>query len=300
MNRSYRYFLMVSQVGSIKKASERLHVTQPTLTTAIKKLEAEVGVPLLIRRSKGVELTDYGKLFAQYVEEQQDKHVDLLHKLQDMQQRELGKLKLGVGEAWWELFVRGAIEQYQHSYPESSLYIEFGNNLSLMQHLIQGDIDLFVGHEVIGLHDRHPVTFKPLFQDLETYYVSGQHPLSKQSKLSLDLQSGVTQYPILKVTPSHSRYSPLLSDALSNFDNGTENTISYEVDSLPASIDILNMTNAIMPYTSKMESWMQERGVIALKPENEKVGNVGIYHKRSLSDPKVELLIDLIEQIQRD
>ncbi len=297
---------MVARVGSIKQASERLHVTQPTLTTAIKKLESEVGVPLLIRRSKGVELTDYGKLFLAYVEEQQDKHVDILHRLQDMQQREMGKLKLGVGEAWWELFVKEAIQDFNHQYPKSSLYIEFGNNLSLMQHLIQGDIDLFIGHEVIGLQERFPVTFKPLFQDIEAYYVRADHPLVKSKALHFEWDEESYNFPVLEVTPTHSRYTSLLNDALSSFDSSQDssggknkrgNGMTYEVDSLLASIDMLKMSDAIMPYTGKVAEWLEGFGLVALHPKENKVGNVGIYHKRSLSDMKTEALISSINEI---
>ncbi len=295
LNRSYRYFLMVARMGSIKNASERLHLTQPTLTTAIKNLEEKIGVPLLIRRSKGVELTEYGRIFQKYVEEQQSKHVDLLHRLQDMQQREMGKLKLGVGEAWWEIFVRDAIKEYQAKYPASSLYMEFGNNLSLMQHLVQGDIDLFVGHEIQGLKERFQVTFLPLLQDLEAYYVAENHPLLG----NLEDVSQLSAFPVIKVTPGHARYSSVVTDSINYFDNDSSraegNKVIYELDSLLAGIDMLKMTDAVMPYTNKVALWMEQRGGKLLHVDSNKVGNVGIYFKRSFEDEKAHYLMDMMQ-----
>lgn len=158
MNKLYRYFLMVAHTGSIKGAAEKLNISQPSLTAAIKKLESDIGVAIFVRKSKGVELTEYGLLFREFAQEQQEKHLSLMHRFTDMQQRQLGKLKLGTGEAWWEQFVCGAVAEYKKKESTGSLHLEFGNNLSLMHHLVQGDIDLFVGHEIYGLHERCKVT----------------------------------------------------------------------------------------------------------------------------------------------
>ncbi len=117
MDKSLRYFLMVAIENNIKQAAEKLHISQPSLTTAIKKLEHELGVELFIRRSKGVELSAYGKLFREYVQEQQEKQQQLLHQFTDMQERHQGKLKLGTGEAWWELFVRDTVCLYTKKHP---------------------------------------------------------------------------------------------------------------------------------------------------------------------------------------
>ncbi|HHP0494660.1 TPA: LysR family transcriptional regulator [Vibrio harveyi] len=298
MNRVNRYFLTVARTGNIKKASELLHVTQPTLTTAIKKLESDMSVSLLIRRSKGVELTEYGQVFLRYVEEQQEKHLDLMHKIQDMHQREHGKLKIGVGEAWWELFVRHGITKYQEAHPHSSLYIEFGNNLSLMQHLIQGDIDLFIGHEIGGLKDLMPVVFRPLFQDQESFFVHRDHPLLNDKMFLESPSEAMSAYPLIRVTPGHSRYSSVLNNAFEYdqiFNQSNETApVVYEVGSLLASLDLLETTNAIMPYSDKMNGWMEKNGVKCLHTDTSKIGNVGIYHKRQLDNDKAQFLINEI------
>lgn len=150
MNRTYRYFLMVARECNIKQAAEKLNISQPSLTTAIKKLESDMGVALFHRRSKGVELTEYGRLFRNYVEEQQEKHSQLIHQMMDMQQRHSGKLKVGTGEAWWELFVREAIARYQQQVPNCSLHLEFGNNLSLMHHLVRGRLISLLAMKCMG------------------------------------------------------------------------------------------------------------------------------------------------------
>jgi LysR family hca operon transcriptional activator len=62
--RHLRYFIAVAEEGSLTVAAEkRLFTAQPSLSRQIRDLESEVGVPLLIRGPRGVELTDAGRVF---------------------------------------------------------------------------------------------------------------------------------------------------------------------------------------------------------------------------------------------
>jgi LysR family transcriptional regulator, hca operon transcriptional activator len=61
--RHLRYFVVVAEEGSLTLAAKRLHTVQPSLSRQIRDLEDEVGVPLLIRNARGVELTPAGRVF---------------------------------------------------------------------------------------------------------------------------------------------------------------------------------------------------------------------------------------------
>src|SRR6202040_3309516 len=62
--RHLRYFIAVTETGSLTEAAERrLHTSQPALSRQIRDLEYEVGVELLSRGARGVELTVAGKVF---------------------------------------------------------------------------------------------------------------------------------------------------------------------------------------------------------------------------------------------
>ncbi len=60
-----RYFVELWQTRSFTKAAERCHVTQPTLSHQIRKLEDELGQPLWQRRTKGLQPTEFGRSFLQ-------------------------------------------------------------------------------------------------------------------------------------------------------------------------------------------------------------------------------------------
>ena len=58
-----RYVITIAEKGSMNKASETLFVSQPTLTSAIRELEMEIGITIFIRTSRGVFLTAEGEEF---------------------------------------------------------------------------------------------------------------------------------------------------------------------------------------------------------------------------------------------
>ena len=60
--RTMRYFLAVAREENMTRAAEQLHVTQPTLSKALKSLEEELGKKLFVRRSFSIRLTEEGML----------------------------------------------------------------------------------------------------------------------------------------------------------------------------------------------------------------------------------------------
>lgn len=67
--RVLRYFLTVAQTGNITEAAKKLHITQPTLSRQLQKLEQDLNQTLLDRKQKGhLVLTDAGNLLARKAE----------------------------------------------------------------------------------------------------------------------------------------------------------------------------------------------------------------------------------------
>ncbi len=74
------YVITISEKGSLNKAAESLFVTQPSLTSAVRELEKELGITIFNRGGKGVTLTNDGAEFIQYARQVVTQYDRLLEK----------------------------------------------------------------------------------------------------------------------------------------------------------------------------------------------------------------------------
>jgi len=290
------YFIAVVEAGGIKAAALQLGISQPSLTAQIQKLEQRFACPLLVRHPRGVSMTAAGELYYQHATAQHAARQRLHAQLHALQAREAGQIKLGTGEAWWPLFVKPAVLDYQAE-RQCAVHIEFGNRLALMASLLSGDVDVFIGHEIDDLVASQQVRFMPLFQDAESYYVANNHPLLADISASIDPQR-LSDWPLMRVTPDHARHAHLLANPISPTTH--VNQVVFDVDALSPGIDLLHDTQAVMPYTSRAQMYLASQGVSVLGVHPSKRGNVGLYTLRNERNEKVDALIQrLFEAAQQ-
>ena len=72
------YVITISEAGSLNKAAERLYVAQPSLTSAIRELEKEIGITIFNRTGRGVTLTAEGMAFLPYARQVYGQYLNLL------------------------------------------------------------------------------------------------------------------------------------------------------------------------------------------------------------------------------
>ncbi|OOE48915.1 LysR family transcriptional regulator [Salinivibrio kushneri] len=281
------YFIAVVEAGGIKAAALQLGISQPSLTAQIQKLEQRFACPLLVRHPRGVSMTAAGELYYQHATALHAERQRLYAQIHALQAREAGQIKLGTGEAWWPLFVKLAVLEYQAD-RQCAVHIEFGNRLALMASLLSGDVDVFIGHEIDDLVASQQVRFMPLFQDAESYYVADNHPLLTDTSASIDPQR-LSDWPLMRVTPDHARHAHLLANPISPTTH--VNQVVFDVDALSPGIDLLHDTQAVMPYTSRAQMYLASQGVSVLGAHPSKRGNVGLYTLRNERNEKVDALI---------
>ncbi len=142
--RVLRYFLEVAREGSVTRAAERLHISQPTLSKQLKDLEGELGKRLFVRGSHDVKLTDEGQLLRRRAE-------DIL----SMADKTVEEFKsLGVftgGDVWVGCAESDGIKHLARCYmsllaryPGLRLHLQSGNSADVTGQLDRGLLDFAV------------------------------------------------------------------------------------------------------------------------------------------------------------
>ena len=94
--RQLEYFQMASRLRNITRAAQRLRVSQPNITVAIKKLESELGVQLFDRSQKQLTLTPEGRVFLRRIEIALRNIEDAVLEVNDYKQLQKGTIKIGI------------------------------------------------------------------------------------------------------------------------------------------------------------------------------------------------------------
>ena len=139
--RVLRYFLAVAREGNITRAAEALHLSQPALSKQIIELEEELGQQLLIRGSRKVTLTEYGKILEQRARE----ILDIVQQTEDEfsgNDRALGgDLRVGCGEGRPVEQIARVLARLRRLHPGVMLHLFTGITGEVMDKLDQGALD---------------------------------------------------------------------------------------------------------------------------------------------------------------
>ncbi len=120
-----REFLVLVQRKNYHAAAEELHISQPSLTNHIKALEKELGVVLLNRNTRNVELTRYGSVFLTYAETYDNLYQDCARNLSTKHYSEKIILTIAVEPHYYMGEVMDLLQQFQSDHRQ--YVIEFLN-----------------------------------------------------------------------------------------------------------------------------------------------------------------------------
>ena len=146
--RTLRYFLAVAREENMTRAAQILHVTQPTLSKALRSLEDELGKKLFTRHSFSIRLTDEGILLRNRAED--------LVSMADKIEREFvlldditgGDLYFGLAESYQISFLAREIREFKNLYPALRYHITSGDTEQIEEKLDKGLLDFGVFAEI--------------------------------------------------------------------------------------------------------------------------------------------------------
>ncbi|WNQ08867.1 LysR family transcriptional regulator [Paenibacillus aurantius] len=142
--RDMNYVWEVARHGSFTKAAEALHVTQPTISKMIKRLEEELGVTLFLRTGKKAELTDAGKAVAAHAETMVSSFRSLKEELNDLTGFRKGSIRLGLPPMVGVSFFPEMMGRFGERYPGIAIRMVEDGSKKLENELRGGGLDVAV------------------------------------------------------------------------------------------------------------------------------------------------------------
>ena len=139
--RQLEYFQMASRLKNITRAAERLRVSQPNITVAIKKLEAELGIQLFDRSQKQLSLTPEGAVFLARVEVALRNIQDAVLEVNDYKQLQKGTIKIGIPPMMGAYLFPRIFSSFQRRYSHLDVYLHEEGSVAIREQLERDDLD---------------------------------------------------------------------------------------------------------------------------------------------------------------
>jgi LysR family hydrogen peroxide-inducible transcriptional activator len=177
-----RYFCAVAETGSFSRAAEQSHVSQPSLSQQILKLEDELGARLFDRLGRSVRLTDLGKTFLPRARAVLRELEAARGEVVERKDSVSGPLGVGVIPTVAPYFLPARLTSFSHKFPQVRLTVIEEITPVLLERLRAGTVDVAIlalpirGHEF----DASPLLTERLFAALPR-----KHKLSARRAISL-------------------------------------------------------------------------------------------------------------------
>jgi len=138
-----KVFHTVATEGSFSRAAEKLSRTQPAVSLALQKLEAELGEKLMDRAGRDLILTDAGKIVLEYCRRFENLESEMMNALAELRDHAAGRLSIGANEST-ALYLLKHIELYRRLYPKVKVQVRRCLSSKIPAQLIDGDLELGV------------------------------------------------------------------------------------------------------------------------------------------------------------
>ncbi|MBA2403206.1 MAG: LysR family transcriptional regulator [Bdellovibrionales bacterium] len=175
-----KYFLEVAKTGNITRASERLGVTQPSITLALKRLEEKTGILLLERSRKGTSLTRHGETLFKIGERMLTDWERDTRMIAQGQTEPMGRYSLGVHSAVAQYTLSEFMPQLLEKYPALEFDLFHDLSRKITEQVISRECDLGL---VINSIPHPDLVIVKLLSDEVTLF---KHPAYKGDVLILD------------------------------------------------------------------------------------------------------------------
>jgi DNA-binding transcriptional LysR family regulator len=153
--RQLEVFLAIARAQSFSRAAERIHLSQPTLSEHTRQLEAELGVPLFVRHSRSVTLTEAGRIFEDYATRLVTTLAAGKQAIAELDGLARGSLVVGASTTPGTYVLPSLIARFRKDYPGITVELHVANSRVVEQRVRNGEVDVaIIGGHMLGPTER--------------------------------------------------------------------------------------------------------------------------------------------------
>jgi len=174
-------FVAISELGGFSKAAEHLHVTQTALTRRVQKLEAYLGLRLLDRTTRYVEVTAVGREFLPQARAIVSEMTLAVGRLKDMSKNARGSFTLACVPTMASHVLPTVIRRYATAHPGNRIRLIDTSAFEVRDAVLHGQAELGIGVPT----DRHPdLAETPLLEEPLMFFCRAEHALSRMKSVT--------------------------------------------------------------------------------------------------------------------
>ena len=182
--RDLEYLVALAEHKHFRRAADACHVSQPTLSGQIRKLEDELGIILLERTSRKVLFTQSGLLLVDQAKTVL-REVKLLKEMASNQGKEMtGPLHVGVIPTIGPYLMPHIVPALQNAFPDLELFLYEAQTHQLLEQLETGRLDCAI---VASVRETEPLIEVPLFKERMLLAVAENHPWAKEQTIPMSM-----------------------------------------------------------------------------------------------------------------
>ncbi|WP_338651312.1 LysR family transcriptional regulator [Lysinibacillus sp. Y5S-8] len=224
------YFIAVSEQRNFSKAAERLHISQPSLSNAIKKLEQEIGSPLLERNTRNLQLTEAGELLFERAKVIVKNMEVLKIEMDEVIVHGTRDITIGVMESI-KHWLPKVIANYKKEYPQMKIHLVD----ILGSKRVKKSLQSYKTHLIITnqLMDDPELEVQTLYEERLVAVLPLHHPLAMKETLTI---SDISEEPFIISTEGFQTRH----DILTMFEKAGKNiNIQFEIERFETAVSLV-------------------------------------------------------------
>ncbi|MBL3728160.1 LysR family transcriptional regulator [Lysinibacillus sp. HST-98] len=224
------YFIAVSEQMNFSKAAERLHISQPSLSNAIKKLEQEIGSPLLERNTRNLQLTEAGELLFERAKIIVKNMEVLKIEMDEVIVHGTRDITIGVMESikYW---LPKVIANYKKDYPHMKIHlVDILGSKRVKKSLKSYKTHLIITNQLM---DDPELEVQTLYEERLVAVLPLHHPLAQKDTLTI---SDICEEPFIISTEGFQTRR----DILTSFEQAGKNiNIQFEIERFETAVSLV-------------------------------------------------------------